>query len=79
MSDNPTTCGNCHTENSLGYDFCSSCGQPLTRSAESALTENQAAQDTAGVFGIPADRPGGAESAHIPNTDTPVKDRLPTD
>ncbi len=79
MSDNPTTCGNCHTENAAENDFCSNCGLPLTRSAESAVTENQAAQDTGSIFSHPVDQPGGAATTHVPNTDTPVRDRLPTD
>ncbi len=79
MSDNPVTCGNCQTENDPGNDFCSNCGQPLTRSAEEGMVENQEAQDRGGVLGGTSSPQPGVATTYVPNTDTPVKDGLPTD
>jgi hypothetical protein len=79
MSDNPVTCGNCQTENDPGNDFCSNCGQPLTRSAEEGMVENQEAQDQGGFLGGTSAQQPGVATTYVPNTDTPVKDGLPTD
>ncbi len=79
MTENPVTCGNCHTENAPGSDYCSNCSQPLTRSAEEGMIENEQAQNRGGIFTPTSDTPGGAENTYVPNTDTPVNDGLPTD
>jgi hypothetical protein len=34
---NPTRCGNCGTDNPPGQEFCITCGQPLTLTADAAL------------------------------------------
>jgi rRNA maturation endonuclease Nob1 len=45
-----TTCGNCGTENSIEEDFCTKCGQPLTRSGEQAMKVHEDAQDTGSLL-----------------------------
>ena len=51
MADNTETCGHCGTNNPVGQDFCITCHQPLTASAEEGIRENQDAQDHGGLFG----------------------------
>jgi uncharacterized membrane protein YvbJ len=46
-----TTCGNCGTENSVEEDFCTNCGEPLTRSGEQAMKAHEEAQDTGSILG----------------------------
>lgn len=79
MSDNPVTCGNCQTENEPGADFCSNCGLPLTRSAEEGIVANEKAQARGGILGSTTPEQPGVANTYVPNTDTPVKDGLPTD
>jgi len=76
---NPTVCGNCQTENEPGADFCSNCGQPLTRSAEEAMIVNEEAQHQGGVLSDTTPEQPGVSNSYVPNADTPVKDGLPTD
>lgn len=49
---NPVTCGNCGTENPPDADACANCGQPLTRSAQEGMLEQEEAQVEGGVYGI---------------------------
>lgn len=79
MSGTPTTCGNCQTENEPESDFCSECGQPLTRSAEEGIVEQEQAQNTGGLIGGTAAPQAGTESAYVPGTDTTTRDGLPTE
>jgi hypothetical protein len=79
MSDNPTTCGNCQTENDPDNDFCSECGQPLTRSAEEGIVEQQQAQNTGSLVGGIGTPQAGTESAFRPGTDTTTRDGLPSE
>lgn len=51
MATETITCGNCQTENPADADFCTECGQPLTRSAEQELVENLDAQDGGSFIG----------------------------
>lgn len=76
---NPVVCGNCQTENPAGADVCENCGAPLTRSAESGLVEREVAQQHASLTSAPGEEQQGTANTYIPNTDTPVKDGLPTD
>lgn len=50
--ENPITCGNCGTENQPGAQYCSECGEPLTRSAGGAVREREEAQTEDGFFGV---------------------------
>jgi len=74
---NPITCGNCGHENPADADFCESCEQPLTQSAEAGVMENQQAQEHGTLGGNIAS--AGMESGHVSGTDTTVRDGLPTD
>lgn len=77
---NPIVCGNCQTENPGGSDVCDNCGEPLTRSAESAVVENEVAMERGGgIFGSPSQHTPGTATTRIAGTDTPVNDGLPTD
>ena len=76
---NPTVCGNCHTENEPGADVCVNCGEPLTRSAEEAIVEQQDAEAHGGLLGGTTPQQPGVDNSYVPNADTPVKDGLPTD
>lgn len=49
---NPITCGNCGTENAPDEEFCTNCGEPLTRSAQKGMLEQEEAQVEGGVYGI---------------------------
>ena len=49
---NPITCGNCGTENPPDAQECQNCGEPLTRSAQEGMMEQEEAQVEGGVFGI---------------------------
>ena len=52
---NPITCGNCGTENSPDEAFCTNCGEPLTRSAQEGMVEQEEAQHEGGVYGVGED------------------------
>jgi hypothetical protein len=52
MEGNPITCGNCGATNPPDTDFCESCGEPLTRSGEEGMLEQEEAQVEGGVYGI---------------------------
>lgn len=49
---NPITCGNCGTENPPDAQECQNCGEPLTRSAQEGMMEQEEAQAEGGVYGI---------------------------
>ena len=55
---NPITCGSCGTENPPDGQYCSECGEPLTRSAGSAMREREEAQLEDGYFGDDDGLPG---------------------
>ena len=76
---NPTVCGNCQTENEPGTDVCTTCGQPLTRSAEEAIIVHQEAEAHGGLLGETAPPQPGVATTYVPNAGTPVKDGLPAD
>ncbi len=50
---NPTVCGSCKTENPPGAEYCESCGEPLTLSAELAESEPGGVEE----LGVPLDSP----------------------
>ncbi len=79
MSENPVTCGNCKTENDPGSDFCSNCGQPLTRSAEEGMEEQDEAQDRGGLMGGGNIGLGGVASPHVTGIGLGDKEGLPSD
>jgi hypothetical protein len=71
-----TTCGNCGTENALGEDYCTECGEPLTRAGEQALRENIRAQEQGGVLGSdPREGPATADSRE--NMTGPTASQMP--
>ena len=49
---NPITCGNCGTENPPDAKFCQECEQPLTRSGQEGMMEQEEAQVEGGVYGL---------------------------
>lgn len=73
---NPTVCGNCHTENPPGAEYCRECGEPLTLPAEQALDEGDAVERQDPLLDTTS--PADSDVGTVPRTD-PLKDRFPTD
>lgn len=63
---NPTTCGNCGTENPPDAESCQNCGLPLTRSAGGEMAERAEAQAEVGFFGIDDDE-GEPDQQGVPD------------
>lgn len=66
MFRNPTTCGNCHTENPPDQDVCTSCGQPLARSAQQGEGDNQDVEDGGRVIDSKSSGLGGTAAPSTP-------------
>lgn len=67
---NPTTCGNCGTENPPDAEFCVNCGLPLTRSAGEEMRERREAQVEDGFFGTDDDA-GEPDQQGVPDNYPP--------
>ena len=76
MTENPVTCGNCHTENAPGADFCSNCNQPLTQSAEMGMVEQEHAQHTGSLLSSDATSNDSSTGQGV-DSGIPKSDRLP--
>jgi ribosomal protein L40E len=63
---NPTTCGNCGTENPTDAEVCQGCGLPLTRSGGEELRERDEAQIEDGFFGVDDDE-GEPDQPGVPD------------
>ncbi len=69
---NPTTCGNCGTENPPDAEFCRNCGLPLTQSAGEEMRERREAQVEDGYFGIDDDE-GEPDQQSVPDNYSPPR------
>lgn len=63
VNPNPTVCGNCKTENPPGAEYCESCGEPLTLSADLAETEPGGVAE----LGVPLDSPEANDPSEEPH------------
>lgn len=79
MFRNSTTCGNCHTENPPDQDVCTSCGQPLARSAENGQGENQESESGGRAIDSKSSGLGGASAPSTVGAATSDDEGIPPD